>query len=101
MAAEVAFPELHGKEAGGNVMRMVFRDEEFATWWSRRHVGDLSPAFMRFIDSVLGELRFTGGFFQPTGGAGRILTVFMGMPILGSGSARLLLIVRSVGKSNR
>ncbi|MDL4861594.1 hypothetical protein NPJ88_004530 [Halomonas elongata] len=68
MAAEVAFPELHGKEAGGNVMRMVFRDEEFATWWSRRHVGDLSPASMRFIDSVLGELRFTGGFFQPTGG---------------------------------
>ncbi|RAW05999.1 transcriptional regulator [Halomonas elongata] len=123
MAAEVAFPELHGKKAGGNVMRMIFRDEgfrerladweshakqclatfrtlygrqmrdprfrqlvneltlsseEFAAWWPRQHVGDLSPASKRFIDPVLGELRFTVRFFQPTEDPGRILTVFMG-----------------------
>ncbi|MDR5884793.1 helix-turn-helix transcriptional regulator [Vreelandella janggokensis] len=28
-AAELALPELHGNEAGGNVMRMIFRDEGF------------------------------------------------------------------------
>lgn len=77
------FRTLYGRQARNPrfrqlVSELTLSSEAFATWWPRQRVGDLSPASKRFIDPVLGELRFTVRFFQPTEDPGGILTIFMG-----------------------